>query len=208
MSGKGSLVALVDAALRDVDAVEAVYQPIVELATGFAVGFEALARWLAALGVDVGAVFAAAKSMGTLMEVEWACRSAALMGALDAALGTQATLFVNVEPASVSLGWPPPPLITSILHRASTELRVVIEITERALLENPAALLATVSWARRHGCGIALDDVGANPNTVALLPFVYPDVIKLDAALVQDDLTRDAARTLAAVWRMLNTPEP
>ncbi|OZF25710.1 hypothetical protein CH296_26725 [Rhodococcus sp. 14-2496-1d] len=49
---------------------------------------------------------------------------------------------------------------------------MVIEMTGRSLLENPAALLGTVSWARRHGLVVTLDDVGAKPNTVALLPFV------------------------------------
>nr|MDQ3342471.1 EAL domain-containing protein [Actinomycetota bacterium] len=38
---------------------------------------------------------------------------------------------------------------------------------------------------REAGWGIALDDVGAEPASLALLPFVQPDVVKLDLRLVQ-----------------------
>ena len=40
--------------------------------------------------------------------------------------------------------------------------------------------------ASRAGRGIALDDVGADVRSLALLPFIEPDVIKLDLGLVQD----------------------
>ncbi len=38
---------------------------------------------------------------------------------------------------------------------------------------------------RAAGLAIALDDVGANPDSLVLLDVVGPDVVKLDMRLVQ-----------------------
>jgi hypothetical protein len=76
---------------------------------------------------------------------------------------------------------------------------VVVEVTERALAGDPARLLATVAQARQAGWGVALDDVGAAPATLAVLPFVRPDLIKLDMRLLQGRTTTEAARIVNAV---------
>jgi hypothetical protein len=75
----------------------------------------------------------------------------------------------------------------------------VLELTERSLLSRPADLLGLIAWARQRGWGVALDDVGVNPDSLALLPFVAPDVIKLDLALVQHTPSQYQARTMAAI---------
>ncbi|MBY6540404.1 EAL domain-containing protein [Rhodococcus sp. BP-349] len=75
----------------------------------------------------------------------------------------------------------------------------MIELTERSLLSDPATLLAVVDAARRLGCSVALDDVGANEATVTMLEFVAPDIIKLDCTLVQSDPSPAQARVIAAV---------
>jgi hypothetical protein len=56
-----------------------------------------------------------------------------------------------------------------------------------------------VDWARQQGWGIALDDVGAEPASLALLPFLAPDVVKLDMTLVRQRPNRDQAAIMAAV---------
>ncbi len=58
-------------------------------------------------------------------------------------------------------------------------------MTERALANKPAELLRVVEDIRAQGWGIALDDVGADWRSLALMPFIRPDVIKLDMHLVQ-----------------------
>jgi hypothetical protein len=74
-----------------------------------------------------------------------------------------------------------------------------LELTERALLSRPAEVMQLIRWARDGGWGIALDDVGAHPDSLALLPFIGPDVIKLDLALVQQLPSRSQATMMAAV---------
>jgi EAL domain-containing protein (putative c-di-GMP-specific phosphodiesterase class I) len=174
------------------------YQPLVELTSGAVIGFEALARWPGMGGVDPGTAFAAAYAGGRVAELDWACRLAAIRGALDAELTPDQALFVNVEAAS--LGARQPDEAADVFARArATGLRLVLELTERSLLTRPAEVLQLVRWAREQGWGIALDDVGAEPDSLALLPFVEPDVIKLDLELVQRTPSRDQARTMAAI---------
>lgn len=72
-------------------------------------------------------------------------------------------------------------------------------MTERAILTRPAALLAAVEFARERGWGMALDDVGVNPESLAMVPFVRPDVVKLDMSLVQGDVGPDLAYVATAV---------
>jgi EAL domain-containing protein (putative c-di-GMP-specific phosphodiesterase class I) len=119
-----------------------------------------------------------------LVELDWACRAAAVGGALDAGMAADDVLFVNVEPAT--LRSPRPAQHRDVFDRAVGGARLVLEITERDLTADPAALLSAVAFARSNGWGIALDDVGAEPASLALMPFLHPDVIKLDMRLVQD----------------------
>jgi hypothetical protein len=78
-------------------------------------------------------------------------------------------------------------------------LRVVIELTERSLARRPAELLRLVEWARQREWGIALDDVGADPESLALLPFLAPDVVKLDMTLIRQRPNPERAAIMAAV---------
>jgi len=73
-----------------------------------------------------------------------------------------------------------------------------VEITERALTARPAELLQSVTRIRENGWGIAVDDVGADRHSLALLPFLRPDVIKLDLRLVQGNPSADIAEIVIA----------
>lgn len=189
------------AADEDIDAlvapgaVQPAFQPIVDLERDQLLGLEALARW-PALGVGPDAAFAAARRAGRTAQLDWACRTAALSSALDAGIGRDLTLFLNVEPAT--LGSPPASALP-LLERSHKALRLVVEITERALVQRPASLLATVASIRDRGWGIALDDVGAVPESLAMLPLIRPDVVKLDLSLVQRFPSSAQAKVVAAV---------
>ncbi len=180
----------------DPDNLYAAYQPIVDLQDGGVVAYEALARWRDH-DLEPDVVFPAALESGQIFDLDWACRGAALRGAFDVGMADGQTLFVNVEPAS--FGGSIPPDVLPVLARAKNTLRVMIELTERSLLRNPAEVLRIVDWARAHGWGIALDDVGAEPDSLTILPFVAPDVIKLDVSLVQNQPGAEQGRIMAAV---------
>lgn len=177
--------------------IHSVFQPIVALVPGEVVGFEALARTSGDPGApSPQALFTAARASGRLAELEWACRAAALEGALRAGVAPPLTVFVNVEP---EVPVDPPAELRATLARARRRLRVVAEITERALALRPAELLRTVRWIRRIGWGIALDDVGADPLSIALMPLLRPDVVKLDLGLVRRRPDLEVAEVVTAV---------
>jgi EAL domain-containing protein (putative c-di-GMP-specific phosphodiesterase class I) len=178
--------------------ITAIYQPLIDLRSGATVGFEALARGPAGSPLHTpDTLFDTARAAGRLAELDWVCRAAALRGALDAGLSPALTLFVNSEPAC--LGTSCPADLLPVISIAEQRLRLVLELTERAIAADPAALLATVEQARSAGWGIALDDVGADPASLAVMPFVAPDVIKLDLRLVQQRPTPQIARIVNAV---------
>ncbi|MDQ6805811.1 MAG: EAL domain-containing protein [Actinomycetota bacterium] len=178
--------------------VRSVYQPIVDLLSGSVVGYEALARGPSDSPLErPDLLFAAARENGVTAELDWACRAAAFEGALAAGLGAPSTLFVNVEPDAIDM--PTPPHFLGTMTRAQRGVRAVFEVTERALANKPAELLRVVEDIRAQGWGIALDDVGADWRSLALMPFIRPDVVKLDMHLIQTPLTENGALVAEAV---------
>jgi EAL domain-containing protein (putative c-di-GMP-specific phosphodiesterase class I) len=179
--------------------LRSVYQPIVELDTRQVVGYEALARGPEGHELEMPAsLFGAAGRSLRTAELDRACRMAALVGAADAGIAPPLSLFVNVEPGTAGAA-PVGAADREAMLRALEPLDVVFEVTERALTDKPAELLDAVREMRALGCGIALDDVGADRRSLALMPLLQPDVIKLDLRLVQVQPTIEVAEIAAAV---------
>jgi EAL domain-containing protein (putative c-di-GMP-specific phosphodiesterase class I) len=192
------------AASRELDRVldegllRSVYQPITDLDSGALVGYEALARGPHGSALErPDRLFAAADVAGRTLELEWACRAAALTGALSGGLQRPLSLFINVEPSTLQAEIPR--AAVKLLEAARSRFRVVIELTERGLTERPAEVLSSLRRLRALDCAIALDDVGTDPRSLALMPFVRPEVIKLDMRLVQSRMTPALADVVNAV---------
>jgi diguanylate cyclase (GGDEF)-like protein/PAS domain S-box-containing protein len=178
--------------------ITAVFQPIVTIATDEIVAYEALSRGPAGSILErPDRLFAAAHHAGRLEELDWLCRIRAVAAAMDARLGRDVALFVNCEPSAV--GSPCPPEHLPTWARAQDQLELVLEITERAVTDRPAELSRLVGEHRAAGRGIALDDLGADVRSLALLPFIEPDVIKLDLRLVQDRPSTEQAAIVSAL---------
>ncbi|QEC47108.1 diguanylate cyclase [Baekduia soli] len=195
--GAAEFAGELDRILRD-GALMTAYQPIVEIAGGAVVAYEALARGPEGSPLHhPDRLFAAAVAAGRVVELDWACRVAAVTGALEAGLGRSASLFLNCEPTTIDAPCPPEHL--AVWERGLAELDLVLEITERAVTDRPAELSRVVAGHRDAGRGIALDDIGADVRSLALLPLVAPDVMKLDLRLVQDRPSTDQAAIVSAV---------
>jgi EAL domain-containing protein (putative c-di-GMP-specific phosphodiesterase class I) len=178
--------------------ISVVFQPVVDLTSSQVVGFEALAR-----GPDQSAfamptaMFEYAYQTDRAVELDWICRAAAFRAALSAAFPPDFTLFVNVEPAS--LRTPCPLDLQETIHTGTSQLNIVVELTERYLANHPAAVLDAAATARAQGLGIAIDDIGAEPASLAMMPLVHPDIIKLDLSLIQGSPDIAIARTINGV---------
>jgi EAL domain-containing protein (putative c-di-GMP-specific phosphodiesterase class I) len=188
------------AAIGDVlahGAVEIGFQPVVDLASRRTVGYEALARGpVGSLLESPDALFAAARAAGRLDELDWLCQRVALRGALAAGVRAPLILFLNVE-ADTS-GFLPLDL-RGLYARATAQMIVAVEITERALTRRPAALLGRVADMRALGCTVALDDVGCAADSLAMMAVLAPDVVKVDLAQLAAGSGRHVGEVVDAV---------
>ncbi|SNT63440.1 EAL domain, c-di-GMP-specific phosphodiesterase class I (or its enzymatically inactive variant) [Asanoa hainanensis] len=162
--------------------VKPVFQPVVSLADERPVGFEALARGPEGPFHQAPALFAAAARAGLSAELDWLCASAAGQAYREADLPEMA-LFVNLNPDTLASD--PPAELVEAYDELTQERDVVLEITEQSVMREPARLMEAVLDARRRKARIALDDIGVEPGSLAAMPLVNPDIIKLDRSIIQ-----------------------
>jgi EAL domain-containing protein (putative c-di-GMP-specific phosphodiesterase class I) len=123
------------------------------------------------------------------------CIDAAVRAALGADLPQDSLLLINTEPAvahNPRAGHP-------ALAEACERFQVAFELTERHLLAHPRGLLEKVAAFRADGIAAAIDDVGTNPDSLAVLDILDPDIIKLDMTTIQNSAQRDRAIPLTGV---------
>lgn len=174
--------ALLPALLAD-SGMRAVYQPIVDLASGAVAGYEALGRPLDAdplLSVD--GLFAAADRMGRTRDLDWVCRKAAVGDA--AGLPPGSPLFINV---SISALLDPLHDVDQMLLLLRWAKRrpesIVLEITEREAVHDIGRLVDVLAAYRAHGFRFALDDVGDGHSTFEVLAAAVPEFVKISNTL-------------------------
>ncbi|SHN44517.1 sensor domain-containing phosphodiesterase [Cryptosporangium aurantiacum] len=182
----------------DARAIFPVFQPLVRADDRALVGYEALSRGPASTPWEsADALFAAATEVGRLTELDWACRARIGRAAIAAGLDRSTALFVNAEPLAAAT--PCPDDLLPAIRDAERRLHLVVEMTERSIAADPAGLLTAASTLRAAGCSIALDDVGAIPASLALMPLLDPDVIKLDMHLLRHPHDLATARVVNSV---------
>jgi EAL domain-containing protein (putative c-di-GMP-specific phosphodiesterase class I) len=140
---------------------------------------------------------AVAAEAGRLPELDWVCQAAAYRGAILAGLPLDMPLFINMEPATSAT--PCPTDLSETVRVGADRFQVVAEITERAISADPAALLVTIDRLRNEGARIAVDDVGADPASQAMMSLLQPDVIKIDRQIIQHPEIPGADAVIAAV---------
>ena len=165
----------IEALLRDGDTrLSAVFQPVLELATGRVSGYEALARFRAETQRGPDEWFAQAHRVGLGGELEAAAlRAAFAVGGRPA--GT--FLAVNVSPRVLAH-----PLVCAALPEDLSS--IVVELTEHELFGAEDDLASRLAGLRARGARIALDDAGAGYAGLQQLIAVAPDILKLDRSLV------------------------
>lgn len=151
-------------------------QPIVDLMTGRVVGVESLARFPDARVRPPSAWFADAERVGLGRELE----RAALTAAADqlTLVPDGAFLSCNASPALILSGW-----LDTLAERIPPE-RLVIEITEHAVVSDHIRLEGALAELRGRGARLAVDDVGAGFTAFRHVLDLGPDVVKVDRGLV------------------------
>ena len=184
-------------------------QPIVDLATGTAAGFEALVRWQhPEMGLLApGQFLPLAEELGLVVDLDrWtldaACAEVATWGA--EALDALSILSVNCSDRTF-LG---PDLADHA--RAAADLAglppgcLVLELTERALVDLELAR-EVVDSAQRNGLQVAIDDFGSGFSSLGLLHAMPVDGVKIDRSFVWDlEESRRARGVVRAVVGLSN----
>lgn len=186
-----------DDLLRD-DGLHCVYQPFVDLDTGSVLAHEALLRGPRRTPWESPMVLLnAALKTDRVADLERCSLSRSLADAAHLSQGRPVTLFVNVEPSTLTRRLD---VVLEAVGGRAENVQVVVEITERALSADLAGVLAGAERLRAAGCAIALDDVGVEPESLAFIPLLRPEVVKLDLGLLRT-VTDLATVTVAGAVR-------
>ena len=79
-----------------------------------------------------------------------------------------------------------PEQIEQLLRASSLPAsRIVLEITERALMVNPTASLKVIAQLDALGAGLSIDDYGTGYSSLSFLRGLPLDELKIDRSLVQ-----------------------
>ena len=160
------------------------YQPVVRLDTGDTAGFEALVRWQhPERGLLPPADFIhLAEATGVIVDLgAWVLREAVaqLVRWRDRPLGIGVNLSARqlVDPAL-------PTLLRDLVSASGIDAgRLVLEVTESALIDDPAAE-QVLSAVRALGVHLALDDFGTGYSSLTYLKRFPVDAIKIDRSFV------------------------
>jgi EAL domain-containing protein (putative c-di-GMP-specific phosphodiesterase class I)/CheY-like chemotaxis protein len=156
------------------------FQPIVDLERRRVFGYEALLRSEEASLPHPGAILGAAERLGRVAELGGHIRALAAKGFERA--GSDEILFVNLH----ALDLLDPDLYGPDAPLSKIADRVVLEITERAAIDDVHDVKANVSALRSLGFRIAIDDLGAGYAGLSSFAALEPDIVKLDMSLIRN----------------------
>jgi diguanylate cyclase (GGDEF)-like protein/PAS domain S-box-containing protein len=159
------------------------YQPIVSLTTGAIVGHEALIRWNHPQRglLDPSEFLAVAEDSGLIVEIGHQALSQVceMLSSRPEVLGP---ISVNASPVQIArAGWRDAFLETVASHGVDLR-RLVIEVTETAVLSVLDAAGRDLTVLRDLGVGIHVDDFGTGYSSISLLRDLPVTGLKLDGS--------------------------
>ncbi len=167
-----------------------VYQPIVSLAAGQIVGFEALLRWQhptrGLLGPEQ--FIAVAEETGLIRDLGWwnlreACRQMTEWRT-DYSAYSQLTMSVNLSPKQF--------LQANLVEDIGNLLRELklppqalkLELTESTVMGDPSAAIEMLQQIKSLGISLAIDDFGTGYSSLSYLHRFPLDTLKIDRSFI------------------------
>ena len=167
-----------------------VYQPQVSLSTGAVVGVEALARWHSPQWGEVPPTefIGVAERTGLIGSLgQWVLDTACRQWVAWRAAGLHPPrVAVNVSPHQLRRGDLALAVQRVLLDTGMDPRGLGIELTESAVMDDPAQAGQALSELRALGVEVALDDFGTGYSSLACLRSLPIDVVKLDRSFVSD----------------------
>jgi diguanylate cyclase (GGDEF)-like protein len=164
-----------------------VYQPILDLDTDEVAAVEALLRWQHSTRglVPPSEFIALAEESSLIVEIgAWVLETACEQAAAWVAKGMPTRISVNVSARQFD----DPRLLRTVEHalqRADLDGdRLILEITETALMRDPAGAAELLSELKAHGLRVAIDDFGTGYSSLAYLQQLPVDSLKIDRTFI------------------------
>jgi EAL domain-containing protein (putative c-di-GMP-specific phosphodiesterase class I) len=178
--------------LLSLDTMSTVYQPIFNFSEGRVAGLEALTRFSLAPGRSPHIWFDEAAQVGRGVELEIKAMALAL-GEMEA-IPPDVYIGVNASPET---------LLSRDFQSALSSKplsRIVVEVTEHAVIEHYKDLAAAIRPLREKGLRLAVDDAGAGYASFRHILRLAPDIIKLDMTITRHIDTDPSRRALARAF--------
>ena len=174
------------------DQLTLVYQPIVTLDTHTISGFEALVRWdhpqRGLLSPD--AFIPLAEQSGLIVPLDdWVLRAAVLGCASLQTEDHHPSIAVNVSAKQLSQPGFDTIVLATLADARLPADRLVLEVTESALLDELDAGVKALVELRAHGVRVAIDDFGTGFSSLSHLARLPVDQLKVDRSFI-DQLRR------------------
>lgn len=163
--------------------LRAVFQPVVDLASGGTLGYEAFGRLLRP-EVPTPLLFRMAGTSGRVPVLDAALRQVVLREVR--ALPGSVPLFLNISPLTLEdEAFRAAELCREVVAAGLDPEQVVLEVTEEWRAPDSAVLVSALEACRRMGFRLALDDFGVGVGDLELLARVPFDYVKADMTFVR-----------------------
>lgn len=186
------------------------FQPTVDLATGDLIGVEALIRWR---HPDRGIVLPdefipSLESSGLIVPVgRWLLETACRQGVVWQSEGRPITVSVNISAVQLERDRIIDDVNDALEASGLDPKRLILELTETALMHDVQATLVRLSLLKAIGVCIAIDDFGTGYSSLAYLRQFPIDILKIDQSFVSGiaDSSESAAivHTLVQLGKVL-----
>jgi diguanylate cyclase (GGDEF)-like protein len=184
----------VQRALKD-DRLLFAFQPVINGKTGAVDYYECLLRMRDADGtiVPAGQFVPAIEQLGFIRTIDRFVLERAI-AELDAC--DEINLGLNISGLSAADQPWLRALVTLLASRPDIARRLVVEITETAVIRDLEESARFVKTVRELGCRVALDDFGAGFTSLRHLQTLALDIVKIDGSFVRDLIDRPDNQTV------------
>lgn len=192
----------------DNETLSLAFQPLVDMKQRRVIGFEALARWtLDGEVVSPGEFVPIAEDSGLIVPLGRLVLSKAMatLKAWDERLGhpIPVHMSVNVSPIQLARDDIVAVVKQAMAAHAISGHRLMIEVTESSVVENPDAADAILRALVALDIRIAMDDFGTGYSNIASLQRLPIDTLKIDRSLVAGiDTSADSLAIVRTIHRL------
>ena len=174
------------------------FQPMIRLRTGQLAGFEVLARWQhPGQGIIPPDKFIGlAEQNGWIDDLTHQILDKSFAAA--ALLPDHLTLSINVSPHQLQGGRLPGIIRTVAANTGFALTRLIIEVTESALIDNLLNAEAVIAELKTMGCRLSLDDFGTGYSSLHHLHALPFEELKVDRSFVSSMTEKRESRKIVA----------